>query len=48
MTKIGGGRGLYVRCTGSGSPTVVMEGGDDDTSGSYAYAEEDVSEVTRT
>jgi alpha-beta hydrolase superfamily lysophospholipase len=40
-------RGLYVRCTGTGSPTVVMEGGDDDTSDSYAFAEPAVSKVTR-
>jgi pimeloyl-ACP methyl ester carboxylesterase len=48
VTKIGRGRGLYVRCTGTGSPTVVMEGGDDDTSDSYAFAEPAVSKVTRT
>jgi len=41
-------RGLYVRCTGSGSPTVLMEGGDEDTSDSYAYAEPSISEFTRT
>jgi pimeloyl-ACP methyl ester carboxylesterase len=40
-------RGLYVRCTGTGSPTVIMEGGDDDTSDSYAFAEPAISEVTR-
>jgi pimeloyl-ACP methyl ester carboxylesterase len=48
VVKIDGDRGLYVRCTGSGSPTVVMEGGDGDTSDSYAFAEPAVSEVTRT
>jgi pimeloyl-ACP methyl ester carboxylesterase len=48
VVKIDDGRGLYVRCTGSGSPTVVMEGGDGDTSGSYAFAEQPVSKVTRT
>jgi pimeloyl-ACP methyl ester carboxylesterase len=47
VVSIDGERGLYVRCTGSGSPTVVMEGGDDDTSESYAFAEPAVSEVTR-
>jgi pimeloyl-ACP methyl ester carboxylesterase len=47
VVNIDGGRGLYVRCTGTGSPTVFMEGGDGDTSDSYAFAEEDVSEVTR-
>jgi hypothetical protein len=45
---VGGGRELYVRCTGSGSPTVVMEAGDDDTSESYSFAEEEISGVTTT
>lgn len=47
VVDIDGDRGLYVRCTGTGSPTVVMEGGDGDTSDSYAFAEPAVSEVTR-
>jgi pimeloyl-ACP methyl ester carboxylesterase len=42
------GRGLYVRCTGSGSPTVVLEGGDGDTSSSYGFAERSLAEETRT
>src|SRR5262245_12449088 len=29
-----GGRGLYLKCTGSGSPTVAMEAGDADWSSS--------------
>ena len=48
VVKIDGDRGLYVRCTGSGSPTVVMEGGDGDTSDSYAFAEPSLAKVTRT
>jgi hypothetical protein len=48
VVKIDGDRGLYVRCTGSGSPTVFMEGGDEDTSDSYGFAEEPVAKVTRT
>ncbi len=48
VVSIDGKRGLYVRCTGSGSPTVVMEGGDEDTSDSYAFAEPSISEVART
>lgn len=48
VVKIGGGRGLYVRCTGTGSPTLVMEGGDEDTSDSYAFAEPKLAKVTRT
>jgi hypothetical protein len=47
VVKIDRERGLYVRCTGTGSPTVVMEGGDDDTSDAYAFAEPAVSKVTR-
>jgi pimeloyl-ACP methyl ester carboxylesterase len=45
---IGGGRGLYLRCSGAGAPTLVLEGGDDDTSDSYAYAESDLAGTTRT
>ena len=48
VVKIDGDRGLYVRCTGTGSPTVIMEGGDEDTSDSYAFAEPTVSKLTRT
>ena len=47
VVKITGERGLYVRCTGTGSPTVIMEGGDEDTSDSYAFAEPAVSKVAR-
>ncbi len=43
-----GGRGLYLRCAGSGSPTVIMEGGDEDTSSSYGFAGTSISAVTRT
>ena len=48
VVNIDGKRGLYVRCTGSGSPTVVMEGGDEDTGDSYAFAEPSISKVART
>jgi pimeloyl-ACP methyl ester carboxylesterase len=48
VVGVEGDRGLYVRCTGRGSPTVVMEGGDGDASDSYAFAEPAVSNVTRT
>ena len=43
-----GGRGLYLRCRGSGSPTVIMEGGDEDTSQSYSFAGPAITAVTRT
>jgi len=36
-----------VRCTGTGTPTVIMEGGDEDTSDSYAFAEPAISKVAR-
>ena len=48
VVKVDGGRGLYLRCSGTGSPTVVMEGGDEDTSDSYAFAESRLAAVTRT
>jgi pimeloyl-ACP methyl ester carboxylesterase len=48
VVRIDGNRGLYVRCSGSGSPTVVLEGGDGDTSASYAFAESSIAKVTRT
>ena len=42
------GRELYVRCSGTGSPTVILEAGDLDNTGSYAFAERDLAAVTRT
>lgn len=48
VVKIDRDRGLYVRCTGKGSPTLVLEGGDEDTSASYAFAEAKLAGVTRT
>ncbi len=48
VVTIDGDRGLYVRCTGTGSPTVILEAGDDDDIASYGFAERALSEVTRT
>ena len=48
VVSVDGKRGLYVKCTGKGSPTVLMEGGDEDTSESYAFAAPSVSAVART
>ncbi len=48
VVAVAGKRGLYLRCSGTGSPTVVMEGGDEDTSNSYAFAESRLAAVTRT
>ena len=48
VVEIEEGRGLYVRCTGSGSPTVVMEAGDENDSSLYVDVEWEVSQKTRT
>ena len=48
VVDVDGNRGLFVRCTGEGSPTIVMEGGDEDTSSSYAFAEKRLARETRT
>ncbi len=48
VVNVDGERGLYLRCSGTGSPTVVMEGGDEDTSYSYAFAESRLAAATRT
>jgi pimeloyl-ACP methyl ester carboxylesterase len=48
VVRITKDRGLYVRCSGTGSPTVVMEGGDEDTSDSYRFAEGEIGDLTRT
>ena len=50
VVEIEGDRGLYVRCTGSGSPTVVMEAGDENDSSLYINVEYAVSarSTTRT
>ena len=48
VVEIEEGRGLYVRCTGSGSPTVVMEAGDENDSSLYVDVEWEVSQEIRT
>jgi pimeloyl-ACP methyl ester carboxylesterase len=42
------GRAIYTRCSGTGSPTVILESGDGDSTGSYGFAERDLAAVTRT
>ena len=37
-----------MRCTGTGSPTVILEAGDEDTSASYDFAVPSLAKVTRT
>lgn len=48
VLRIAEGRGLYVLCTGTGSRTLILEGGDEDTSDSYAFAESRLAQATRT
>jgi alpha/beta hydrolase family protein len=48
LFEVGEGRSLYLRCTGEGSPTLILEGGDGDTSDSYAFAESALAAETRT
>jgi alpha/beta hydrolase fold len=48
LFEVRDGRSLYVRCTGEGSPTVILEGGDGDTSASYAFGESTLAAETRT
>ena len=48
VVEIGNDRRLYVRCTGTGSPTLILESGDVDTSDSYAFAERALARKTRT
>ena len=48
LVDVGAGRKIHVRCTGAGSPTVILEGGDEDTLASYGYAVPALAEVTRT
>ena len=48
VVEIEGGRGLYVKCTGSGSPTVLMEAGDETDSSQYLNVEWAVAQKTRT
>ena len=47
VVKVEGDRGLFVRCSGKGSPTVVFETGDGDTADQYDFAVPDVARETR-
>ena len=48
LFEVEDGRNLFMRCTGEGSPTVILEGGDGDTTGSYGFAESTLAAETRT
>jgi Serine aminopeptidase, S33 len=47
VVDIGDGRGLYVKCAGRGSPTVVMEAGDVDTGDTYSQLASELAGTTR-
>jgi len=49
LFDIGGGRHLYLECIGSGSPTIILEVGNDDTvGGSYGAVFGPLGEIGRT
>jgi len=48
LFEVADGRSLYLRCTGEGSPTLILEGGDGDTMASYGFAESALATQTRT
>ncbi|MEO7556760.1 MAG: alpha/beta hydrolase [Acidimicrobiales bacterium] len=49
LFDIGGGQHLYVKCEGEGSPTIILEAGDESDSGVWGPAFQDrLSEHTRT
>lgn len=48
MIDVGEGRKLYVECAGKGSPTVLLEAGDNSDSGGWAPVSGPLSEQTRT
>jgi pimeloyl-ACP methyl ester carboxylesterase len=46
MVDVGGYR-LHINCTGSGSPTVVLESGWGDSSASWGWVQPEVAKITR-
>ena len=48
LVAIGGGRTLYLRCTGSATPTVILESGTAEASDDWLEVQGPVSRVTRT
>jgi pimeloyl-ACP methyl ester carboxylesterase len=47
LFDVGGGRRLYLRCRGTGGPTVVVDAGGDDDSRSWRSVQRRAAEVTR-
>jgi pimeloyl-ACP methyl ester carboxylesterase len=48
LVSIGGGRSLYIKCMGSGSPTVVLEAGFGGNTDNWADAQPQLGRITRT
>ena len=48
MVEIGGGRKVYAECAGSGSPTVVLESGDESDHYQWRLVAPRLAERTRT
>jgi pimeloyl-ACP methyl ester carboxylesterase len=48
LVDIGGGHRLYVRCQGTGSPTVIFESGDESTTGQWEAVQPRIAARTTT
>ena len=48
LVAVGGGRKVYVQCDGSGSPTIILESGDETDHTQWQYVEPSLAERTRT
>ena len=48
MVDIGGGRSLYLKCVGSGSPTVILEAGFSGTTNNWSAVQPQLGRTTRT
>ena len=48
FVAVGGGRNVYVQCAGSGSPTIILESGDETDHTQWGLVEPSLAERTRT
>jgi alpha/beta hydrolase fold len=48
MVDIGGGRELYLECRGEGSPTILLEAGDESDTSQWRKVVDDLAEETKT
>jgi hypothetical protein len=48
LVAVGGGRNVYVQCAGSGSPTIILESGDESDHIQWRLVEPSLAERTRT